>query len=282
MSFFKGAMQFDRNEEIEMEKLLNEIPHVTSPQYYHYDDDHHQHRALPSQFPWTPHGIHAHAHAHAHAMDDVDNLVDRLQSVYISNESTDPFLLQRNLGALPPMNSVLPFNGAFYENPSVGFSSTSIPNAFSPSKINGFDPYWDSNALNLSVLRSPTRSLSPVESFHNGYHLGKRRVVNGSLYGSFYDNLRGNIGSIYLLAKDQHGGRDLQGKLDDGKHWVNLIFDGVVSHVAELMKDPFGNYLMQRLFEVCSIDQKTMILLVLTEDPASIFRISLDCYGYCD
>ncbi|ONK75533.1 uncharacterized protein A4U43_C03F17900 [Asparagus officinalis] len=273
-------MPLDKSEESEFEMLLNEIPHVTSSDYHHHDGhQHHPHRALPS--PLASHDLHV--HGHGHGMDGVNQLMDHLQSMYINEKSVDPFLLQRNIGGLSPRipvnpspRSVLPFN----EIHNVGFSSNSIPDGFYSSKINGFDPYWDSNALNLSSLRSPTRSLSPVESFQNverfDYNLRKRR---GSVNWSSYDNFLGNIGSIYILAKDQHGCRYLQGKFDEGKHQVDLIFDGVIAHIGELMTDPFGNYLMQKLFDVCSEDQRMTILLVLTEDPATIFRISLDSHG---
>lgn len=259
-------MQLDKIEENEMEKLLDEIPHVTSPQYH--NQDHHHHHLLSS--PLSSYDMHG--HGHAHGMDDVNELIDRLQSVHITKESADPFLFGGNLGVLAPKipmgpspYSVLPFNGVLSENLNVGFSHPPIPEVFIPSKVNGFDPYWDSNALNISILRSPTRSLSPAESFQN-VDLRKR-----SLFGS--------LGSMYLLAKDKHGSSFLQDKLVEGRHWVDSIFDGVIGNISELMVDSFGNYLMQKLFPVCSEGQKTTILLVLTEDPSTIFRLSLDSHG---
>ncbi|CAL9048607.1 unnamed protein product [Musa banksii] len=94
-----------------------------------------------------------------------------------------------------------------------------------------------------------------------------------------YDNLMGFKGRTYYIAKDQHGCRSLQRKLDEGKHQVDMIFDGVIEHVVELMMDPFGNYLMQKLLEVCSEEQLMQILFVLKEDPTNLVRISLNIHG---
>ncbi|RWV97917.1 hypothetical protein BHE74_00011139 [Ensete ventricosum] len=93
-----------------------------------------------------------------------------------------------------------------------------------------------------------------------------------------YDNAMGVKGCMYFVAKHQHGCRFLQQKLDEGKHAVDVIFNGVIYHAGELMIDPFGNYLMQKLLELCSEEQLMQILLVL-KDPANLTRISLNVHG---
>ncbi|KAE8667901.1 putative pumilio-like protein 7 [Hibiscus syriacus] len=45
------------------------------------------------------------------------------------------------------------------------------------------------------------------------------------------------------------------------------------------MMNPFGNYLMQKLLEVCSEEQRTQILLMATEEPGQLVRISLNTHG---
>ncbi|RWW26591.1 hypothetical protein GW17_00009023 [Ensete ventricosum] len=94
-----------------------------------------------------------------------------------------------------------------------------------------------------------------------------------------YDHLMGVRGCMCYIAKDQRGCRFLQRKLDEGKHQVDLIFNGVIDHAVELMVDPFGNYLMQKLLEACSEEQLMEILLVLKEDPADLVKISLNIHG---
>ncbi|KAH7683503.1 Translational repressor Pumilio/PUF3 and related RNA-binding proteins (Puf superfamily) protein [Dioscorea alata] len=86
-------------------------------------------------------------------------------------------------------------------------------------------------------------------------------------------------GYISYLAKDQHGCRFLQRKFDDGKDQVDKIFNGIINNVAELMIDPFGNYLMQKLFDVCSEEQRMSVILILTKYPDELVRISLNIHG---
>ncbi|CAH2067794.1 unnamed protein product [Thlaspi arvense] len=87
-------------------------------------------------------------------------------------------------------------------------------------------------------------------------------------------------GYVYLMAKDQHGCRFLQRIFDEGTPVdAMIIFNEVIAHVVELMMDPFGNYLMQKLLDVCTEEQRTQIVLVATAEPCQLIRISLNAYG---
>lgn len=87
-------------------------------------------------------------------------------------------------------------------------------------------------------------------------------------------------GYVYLMAKDQHGCRFLQRIFDEGTSVdAMIIFNEVIAHVVELMMDPFGNYLMQKLLDVCTEEQRTQIVLVATAEPGQLIRISLNAYG---
>ena len=55
--------------------------------------------------------------------------------------------------------------------------------------------------------------------------------------------------------------RFLQRKFDDeGATAVDLCFDEIIAEVVELMMDPFGNYLVQKLLECCSDEQRMGVL----------------------
>ncbi|CAL8997330.1 unnamed protein product [Prunus brigantina] len=87
-------------------------------------------------------------------------------------------------------------------------------------------------------------------------------------------------GYIYFIAKDQYGCRFLQRMLDDGTcQDVQLIFDKIINHVFELMTNPFGNYLMQKLLDVCNEQQRMQFVLKVTKEPGQLVRISLDTHG---
>ncbi|KAI8003540.1 hypothetical protein LOK49_LG08G01080 [Camellia lanceoleosa] len=87
-------------------------------------------------------------------------------------------------------------------------------------------------------------------------------------------------GYIYFMAKDQRGCRFLQRMFDEGTcQDVQIIFNEIIDHVVELMMNPFGNYLMQKLLEVCSEEQRLQIVLMVTEEPGDLVRISLNTHG---
>jgi hypothetical protein len=85
------------------------------------------------------------------------------------------------------------------------------------------------------------------------------------------------IGRAEELARDQHGCRFLQTKLEEGNpSYINAIFEECYEKFVDLMTDPFGNYLCQKLFEYCNDAQR----LALVERCApSIPRVSTNMHG---
>ncbi|XP_012568845.2 uncharacterized protein [Cicer arietinum] len=95
-----------------------------------------------------------------------------------------------------------------------------------------------------------------------------------------YNSLSEARGCIYLIAKDQNGCRFLQRMFDEGRTKdAQVIFNEIIGHVVELMMNPFGNYLMQKLLDVCSEEQRTQIILMVTQEPGQLVRISLNSHG---
>lgn len=98
---------------------------------------------------------------------------------------------------------------------------------------------------------------------------------------SKFSSLSEAQGYIYHIAKDQHGCRFLQRMFDEGtSRDVQIIYNEIIDHVVELMMNPFGNYLMQKLLEVCNEEQRSNILFRVTEQPGELVRISLNTHGY--
>lgn len=101
-----------------------------------------------------------------------------------------------------------------------------------------------------------------------------------SLLPPKYSSLQEVEGYIYYMAKDQHGCRFLQRKFDEGtEEDIQTIFNEIIDHVVELMMNPFGNYLMQKLLDVCTEEQRLQILLVVTGEPGKLVKISLNTHG---
>ncbi|XP_049389721.1 uncharacterized protein LOC125854268 [Solanum stenotomum] len=91
----------------------------------------------------------------------------------------------------------------------------------------------------------------------------------------------GNIQNhVYLAAKDQLGCRYLQRIFDEGtSEDVQIIFNGVIHHIFELMKDPFGNYLVQKLLSVCNDEQRMQFVLMVTKDLGELVKASRTTHG---
>ncbi|OMO94307.1 hypothetical protein COLO4_16418 [Corchorus olitorius] len=87
-------------------------------------------------------------------------------------------------------------------------------------------------------------------------------------------------GCIFYMAKDQNGCRFLQRIFDEGSCIdVQIIFNEIIDNIVELMMDPFGNYLVQKLLDVCTEEQRLQIVLMVTKDAGQLVRISLNTYG---
>ncbi|CDO70932.1 hypothetical protein BN946_scf184829.g40 [Trametes cinnabarina] len=123
---------------------------------------------------------------------------------------------------------------------------------------------------------------------HNGakYGFGMNGQPNGSVNGKMNGlhgpkHKRGDIdlnrfagtrledlaGEIPQLCKDQHGCRYLQKKLEEGNpEHRDMIFRETFSHFADLMTDPFGNYLCQKLLEYSTDEQRNLICESVAQD----------------
>ncbi|KAK4195324.1 armadillo-type protein [Triangularia verruculosa] len=102
--------------------------------------------------------------------------------------------------------------------------------------------------------------------------MASRRVQDSEAMSRFQNmTLENAQGNIFSLAKDQHGCRFLQKQLENRiPAEINLIFNEVLPHVHELMIDPFGNYLCQKLLEYCNDDERTALIKNSTGDMVTI------------
>jgi hypothetical protein len=83
-------------------------------------------------------------------------------------------------------------------------------------------------------------------------------------------------GRLFELCKDQHGCRFLQMKLEESSTNVTKIYEEIHPHFVDLMTDPFGNYLCQKLLERCDDGQRSSIVEVIAPD---FLKICLSMHG---
>ncbi|GMI82854.1 hypothetical protein HRI_001954700 [Hibiscus trionum] len=87
-------------------------------------------------------------------------------------------------------------------------------------------------------------------------------------------------GCINYMAKDQNDSRFLQSIFEEGSYLdIQIIFNEIIDNIVELMMDPFGNYLVQKLLDVCTEEQRLQIVLMVTKEAGQLVRISLNTYG---
>ncbi|KAL3481121.1 armadillo-type protein [Aspergillus californicus] len=134
---------------------------------------------------------------------------------------------------------------------------------------------------------NPSPSFTVYPSFNN-YRLGdnpakpagsRRNVESDSAQLSRFTNypLEHYRGEIYGLCKDQHGCRYLQRKLEErNAEHVQMIFEETHLHVVELMTDPFGNYLCQKLLEYSNDEQRTALI---NSAAHQLVKIALNQHG---
>lgn len=150
------------------------------------------------------------------------------------------------------------FNGQFPNSPRLYQNSPSIEN------LDGF-----SNGLELKNSNSPRSN--------SGY--GEQRYDLGKEFESF--SLLDLRGKIVFLAKDQNGSRILQEKLDKPDEGViEMVVSEVLDYMADLMKNQFGSYFLQKLFGFCSEEQRTKIIIAVTKNSFQFVGICLNAHGY--
>jgi len=147
----------------------------------------------------------------------------------------------------------------------------------------GSDRSWFQNAAReFDFAKHPHRSELDIQQQVVRACENPRRYGTGSPFTlqPKYNSLSEARGCIYLMAKDQNGGRFLQRMFDEGRmEDIQMIFNEIIGHVVELMMSPFGNYLIQKLLDVCSEEQRMQIILMVIQEPGQLVRISLNTHG---
>nr|GMC48171.1 pumilio homolog 12-like [Ipomoea batatas]GMC50493.1 pumilio homolog 12-like [Ipomoea batatas] len=127
---------------------------------------------------------------------------------------------------------------------------------------------------NKPFYRNPTPNF-PIQSISPGFPDVHHRNHQCSLLN--LDDLRGKIISY---AKDQTGCRILQHCLN---FWtteeIEVVLSEVIDSLVDLMNNQSGSYLIQKLFSLCSDEQKLRIILALTMKPFDLVYICLNSFG---
>lgn len=139
-------------------------------------------------------------------------------------------------------------------------------------------------------LKERSQEKEPVPDFMSRHEQSSNRgayengppqdICSEMLMEPFYCSLADFKGSIYFISKHQLGCRFLQRVFDEGNSEdKKLVFTEILPHIVELMMDPFGNYLIQKLLDFCIEDQKLQIVLMLTRRRGELLSICFNNHG---
>ncbi|KAL3417660.1 RNA-binding protein (pumilio domain-containing protein) [Phlyctema vagabunda] len=200
--------------------------------------------------------------------------------------------------------SAAPFGPALTQSISQGQPASAVtsPTSQQGYPVPGYYNNGNSN-YNMQMMTMGMQNMSmaqPMYSPHNPYApssyggagyppnggardsqarvIQQRRQTDGEAMNRFANlPLEQLGGEIYALCKDQHGCRYLQKKLEDRvPDQVHMIWLETNQHVIELMTDPFGNYLCQKLLEYCNDEERTVLIENASHD---LVRIALNQHG---
>lgn len=191
-----------------------------------------------------------------------------------SNKTDDPIF--NHIGSTALQANATPFGPGFPADLANAALSSPVEN-FSP-------PMYQFNMANYNVNNMTSPPNNGVQGFSSlpGSQAYSRQDARNGKRGqdmARLDNvpLESCLTHLYQMSKDQHGCRYMQRKLEDGAPGhIEAIFKETYPHIIELMTDPFGNYLCQKLFEHCNDDQRTT--LIETAAPA-LPAIALNQHG---
>ncbi|CEP20479.1 Suppressor protein MPT5 AltName: Full=Protein HTR1 [Cyberlindnera jadinii] len=215
----------------------------------------------------------------------------RLRSLPLVNELDYKFN-QFNISSLQNLSQGSP-GTAYIPSPSqsVSSSSSSIPQiplsslssqshtALDTPQVRKVSPPVPQHESSRSQAQfQPRLSLPNVHSLGSNKRDGSFSSSSNSNYKNFdelnlipFEDL-----DILKLSVDQYGCRYLQKKLDADNGVKDIIFKKVFNNLIELIIDPFGNYLVQKLVEYLSSYQKD---LLVEKTHTYLFLVAVNQYG---
>ncbi|XVE60479.1 hypothetical protein DITRI_Ditri05aG0132200 [Diplodiscus trichospermus] len=151
---------------------------------------------------------------------------------------------------------------------------------FLHSKVPFEENVGDSVIIQRRDLKNSIDKGTDSFTCHKKMSLKEIAMQNLQEKSSKLDQIHGENVTLIEFAKDQNGCRFLQRIFDEGSCLdVQIIFNDIIDNIIELMMDPFGNYLVQKLLDVCTDEQRLQIVFMVTKEAGQLVRISLNTYG---
>ncbi|CAI9115921.1 OLC1v1016935C2 [Oldenlandia corymbosa var. corymbosa] len=141
-----------------------------------------------------------------------------------------------------------------------------------PPNQNGVSRLNLGSQVNGSVWKDSSSFSPNSQRIRQNYARNKNPFDGISL-----QDMRGRFVSI---SKDHNGSKILQAKLDEpNAEEIELVLCEVIDHVADLMKNQSGSYFVQKLFGVCTEEQRTRIIAAITKNSFQLVDVCLNFNG---
>lgn len=175
------------------------------------------------------------------------------------------------------MNGQLMGFGGSHRNPTLGPGSNN----------------YVKNSSSRSFLQPKKRSrnqpnsqlpIVPFSNEHGNEFDDSRSISHLPQLTHFVDSLSlGDLrGQIFYLSKNAYGSHLLKKLImkDPKEDEIEMVLSDMINHVSKLMRDRYGNYVIQEIFKVCNEKQRTRIMASLTQSRSQFIKICHNQYGY--
>ena len=199
---------------------------------------------------------------------------------YIGNSQRNPqFNIQDYYMANQQSNQQIP--GAFYSNPQMNNFNyfNPVPNDFCyPSNMgNNFNmnPMFNQGMMPQMRQPPPRQNINSSSVSSSGGNKTKKPKPQSQINFSSM-SLSELIKNSNAISKDQSGCRFLQKKIEEKPELAGKILNNALQNIIQIITDPFGNYLIQKLFDYMSEEQICQFIALIQID---IYKICINSYG---
>ena len=199
---------------------------------------------------------------------------------YIGNSQRNPqFNIQDYYMANQQSNQQIP--GAFYSNPQMNNFNyfNPVPNNFCyPSNMgNNFNmnPMFNQGMMPQMRQPPPRQNINSSSVSSSGGNKTKKPKPQSQINFSSM-SLSELIKNSNAISKDQSGCRFLQKKIEEKPELAGKILNNALQNIIQIITDPFGNYLIQKLFDYMSEEQICQFIALIQID---IYKICINSYG---
>ena len=199
---------------------------------------------------------------------------------YIGNSQRNPqFNIQDYYMANQQSNQQIP--GAFYSNPQMNNFNyfNPVPNNFCyPSNMgNNFNmnPMFNQGMMPQMSQPPPLQNINSSSVSSSGGNKTKKPKPQSQINFSSM-SLSELIKNSNAISKDQSGCRFLQKKIEEKPELAGKILNNALQNIIQIITDPFGYYLIQKLFDYMSEEQICQFIALIQID---IYKICINSYG---